>query len=144
MKNKYIVVTKEVHAFHYEVEADSLEEAKNIVQYTCEDEVLETRWSSDDPYLYSLEREDWDGWEVSSFDHPNKHDCSSNSSGRLFRPMVDDEEQEFRDYARENYVPHSEINRTWHPHAQDECKRINDEHLNFVKAGIKDQLEKQS
>ncbi len=46
---------------------------------------------------------------------------------KLFRDLSPDEEQEFRDWARQNYVPYSEIKGIWHPVVQDECVKINKE-----------------
>lgn len=35
------------------------------------------------------------------------------------------EEQEFRQWARDNYVPLEPISGVWHPVIQDECAKIN-------------------
>jgi|TARA_R110002110_G_C13367339_1_gene709992 hypothetical protein len=43
----------------------------------------------------------------------------------MFRDLTNKEEQEFRDHAREKYVVGSPIDEVWHPHYQDECKRMN-------------------
>ena len=45
----------------------------------------------------------------------------------LFRELTDKEEQDFRHHARSNYVIDSPIDEVWHPHYQDECKRMNAE-----------------
>tara|TARA_R110002167_G_scaffold144003_1_gene333904 strand:- start:47 stop:418 length:372 start_codon:yes stop_codon:yes gene_type:complete len=45
----------------------------------------------------------------------------------LFRELTDKEEQDFRYHARSNYVIDSPIDEVWHPHYQDECKRMNAE-----------------
>jgi hypothetical protein len=42
-----------------------------------------------------------------------------------FRELNEEEEKEFRQWARENYTPHSEINSVWHPIVRDECQIIN-------------------
>jgi hypothetical protein len=43
----------------------------------------------------------------------------------FFRKLPDDEEKEFRQWARENYVPGTRINPTWHPVVRQECNLIN-------------------
>jgi hypothetical protein len=45
----------------------------------------------------------------------------------LFRDLDRREEQEFRDWARENYTPFEPISGIWHPVVQDECRQINTE-----------------
>jgi hypothetical protein len=44
---------------------------------------------------------------------------------QLFRKLSDTEIQEFIQWARENYVPLSPIDGTWHPVIQAECIAIN-------------------
>ena len=44
---------------------------------------------------------------------------------KLFKELTSEEEKEFREWARKNYVPFSEINGVWHPTVQDECAKIN-------------------
>lgn len=43
----------------------------------------------------------------------------------LFKVLTPDEETEFRTWARENYVPFTEIKGIWHLVVQEECARIN-------------------
>lgn len=45
----------------------------------------------------------------------------------MFRELTAQEEEKFRRWARDNYVPHSEINRVWHPVVQDEAVKMNKE-----------------
>ena len=45
----------------------------------------------------------------------------------LFRELEEQEEQTFRQWARENYKPYSEIKGVWHWTVQDECVKINKE-----------------
>jgi len=45
----------------------------------------------------------------------------------LFRELEEQEEQTFRQWARENYEPYSEIKGVWHWTVQDECVKINKE-----------------
>ena len=45
----------------------------------------------------------------------------------LWRELNQKEEQEFRDSARKNYKPLTEISGVWHPVYQDECVKINKE-----------------
>lgn len=47
----------------------------------------------------------------------------------LFKSLNADEEKQFRQWARENYTPGSEIKGVWHPVVQDECTKMNIEHL---------------
>jgi hypothetical protein len=46
---------------------------------------------------------------------------------KFFRDLTKSEEIEFREWAREHYVPNTEIKSFWHPVVQDECVRINRE-----------------
>ena len=46
---------------------------------------------------------------------------------KLFRNLTTEEEDEFRQWARDNYEPFSEIKGVWHPVVQDECVKINQE-----------------
>ena len=43
----------------------------------------------------------------------------------LFRKLDPTEEQQFRQWARDNYVPLEPIKGIWHPIIQDECAKIN-------------------
>lgn len=54
---------------------------------------------------------------------------------KLFRELTEQEEKEFRQWARENYKPFTEIKGIWHPAVQDECVRMNRE-KEFVKEEI--------
>ncbi|GEM_PF-5318409 len=45
----------------------------------------------------------------------------------MFRQLTETEKTKFRQWARANYVPHTEINSVWHPVVQSECHRINEE-----------------
>ena len=45
----------------------------------------------------------------------------------MFRTLTSEEEQAFRAWARDNYVPGTVIARIWHPVVQDECVEINAE-----------------
>jgi hypothetical protein len=45
----------------------------------------------------------------------------------LFRKLTPEEEVEFKQWARENYVPFSEISNLWHPVVRAECAQINKE-----------------
>ena len=49
----------------------------------------------------------------------------------LFRNLTGDEIREFKDWARQNYVPFSEIKGIWHPVIQQECARINEKEKNL-------------
>ena len=42
-----------------------------------------------------------------------------------FRKLNKEEEQEFRQWARDNYRPLDPIEKIWHPVVQDECLKIN-------------------
>lgn len=46
----------------------------------------------------------------------------------IFRDLTAEEEEEFRQWARDNFIPDIDvINNLWHPVIQDECmKMIND------------------
>jgi hypothetical protein len=43
----------------------------------------------------------------------------------LFRRLTTEEQAQFRAHTRETYTPPSEIDGTWHPLVQDECRIIN-------------------
>jgi hypothetical protein len=45
----------------------------------------------------------------------------------LFKELTAEEESEFRQWARNNYVCFSDIPSIWHPVVQDECKEMNNE-----------------
>lgn len=45
----------------------------------------------------------------------------------MFRQLTEPEKEKFRQWARTNYIPHTEINEVWHPVVQSECRRINEE-----------------
>ena len=44
---------------------------------------------------------------------------------KMFRDLSANEEQSFRAWARENYIPLSPILGVWHPVVQEECAQIN-------------------
>jgi hypothetical protein len=46
----------------------------------------------------------------------------------MFRELGPEEEEQFRQWARDNYCPFSEINGVWHPAVVDECAKINRHH----------------
>jgi len=43
----------------------------------------------------------------------------------IFRELDPKEVAEFRKWARENYLPFTPINGTWHPAVQEECVKMN-------------------
>lgn len=45
----------------------------------------------------------------------------------MFRELNKTEAAGFRQWARDNYRPQTEINPVWHPVVQAECRRINEE-----------------
>ncbi len=45
----------------------------------------------------------------------------------MFRQLTEHEKNRFKQWARANYIPHTEINPVWHPVVQTECHRINEE-----------------
>ena len=45
---------------------------------------------------------------------------------KLFKDLLPEEESEFRQWARNNYVCFSNISGIWHPVVQDECRKMND------------------
>tara|TARA_R110002124_G_scaffold212856_8_gene378981 strand:- start:812 stop:985 length:174 start_codon:yes stop_codon:yes gene_type:complete len=47
----------------------------------------------------------------------------------IFRELNEEETQEFKKWARDNYIPMSEISKTWHPVVRNECLEINAERL---------------
>ena len=44
---------------------------------------------------------------------------------KLFRDLSEQEEVEYRRWARENYKPFEPISGVWHPVVQEECTKIN-------------------
>ncbi len=44
---------------------------------------------------------------------------------QLFRKLTPEEETEFRQWARDNYKPLTEIKGIWHPVVQVECTQMN-------------------
>jgi hypothetical protein len=56
---------------------------------------------------------------------------------KLFRELSPNEESQFRQWARDNYQPFTDIKGIWHPVVQDECRKINQEsELTFSEEGI--------
>ncbi|HRH44642.1 MAG TPA: hypothetical protein PKY82_23600 [Pyrinomonadaceae bacterium] len=45
----------------------------------------------------------------------------------MFRRLTEQEKKKFKQWARVNYIPQTEINPVWHPVIQAECDRINEE-----------------
>lgn len=45
----------------------------------------------------------------------------------LFKQLTEQEVIEFKQWARDNYEPLTEINGLWHPVIQQECKVMNEE-----------------
>ena len=50
----------------------------------------------------------------------------------FFRKVSSEEEQQFRQWARDNYKPFSDISGVWHPYTQDECVKMNLENASLV------------
>lgn len=48
---------------------------------------------------------------------------------QLFRELTKQEEAEYRQWARDNYVKFAPIKGVWHPVIQDECVKINSKHV---------------
>lgn len=46
---------------------------------------------------------------------------------RLFQQLSPEREQEFRQWARNNYQVYAPIDGVWHPVVQDECQKMNAE-----------------
>ena len=46
---------------------------------------------------------------------------------KLFKELTTEEEDVFRQWARDNYEAFAEIKGVWHPVVQDECVKINDQ-----------------
>jgi len=44
---------------------------------------------------------------------------------KLFKQLTENQEAEFRQWARDNYKPFDPIEGIWHPVIQDECAKIN-------------------
>lgn len=51
---------------------------------------------------------------------------------KLFKDLNENQEAEFRQWARDNYAPFTPIEGIWHPVIQDECAKINAEQ-DFIK-----------
>jgi pyruvate/2-oxoacid:ferredoxin oxidoreductase beta subunit len=47
------------------------------------------------------------------------------SSVKIFKDLSKEEETEFKQWARDNYKPHTNINELWHPIIKAECEKIN-------------------
>lgn len=54
----------------------------------------------------------------------------------MFRFLNKDEEAKFRQWARENYTPFTEISELWHPVVQDECRQMCEEKQIHFSLGI--------
>lgn len=53
----------------------------------------------------------------------------------LFRELSVEEEQEFRQWARDNWTPGSEPNQVWHPVVRDEWKKIDENPTRRLRGG---------
>jgi len=63
------------------------------------------------------------------------------SNHPLFKSLSDEQEKEFRNGARENYIPMTKINPVWHPVYREECNKINDEELRIEVDNLKKVVE---
>ena len=45
----------------------------------------------------------------------------------LFRELNEEEVKEFKQWARDNYKPFTEISSAWHPIVREECELMNEE-----------------
>lgn len=45
----------------------------------------------------------------------------------VFDKLSPEREKIFRQWARDNYIPHSVISEAWHPVVRDECQKMNDD-----------------
>lgn len=59
----------------------------------------------------------------------------------LFKELNTKEEQTFRQWARDNYVPYTLIKDIWHPIVRDECVKINVEAKNNLLQKLEDDSE---
>ncbi len=48
------------------------------------------------------------------------------SKNPLFKSLTDEEEKQYREWARKTYKRFEPIKGIWHPVVQDECKKINE------------------
>ena len=48
---------------------------------------------------------------------------------KVFRELSPEEKEEFREWARANYVIRTDINGVWNPIVQDECVKMNHERM---------------
>lgn len=46
----------------------------------------------------------------------------------IFKDLTDEQEKEFREWARNKYVPLHPINLMWHPVVRNECMKINEDY----------------
>ena len=61
----------------------------------------------------------------------------------IYRDLSEQEQEDFKKWARDNYEPFTEINESYHPVVKAECELINEENLlNCCICGIKIQVEK--
>ena len=59
----------------------------------------------------------------------------------MFRTLNEQDEKEFREWARKNYTAFEPIKGIWHPVIQDECRKINSAARSMKKqANTKDKL----
>ena len=52
---------------------------------------------------------------------------------KIFSPLTEEAEVEFRAWAHKFYPPLTDINGVWHPVMQDECVRINEKYIEDTK-----------
>lgn len=53
----------------------------------------------------------------------------------LFRQLSEEEEADFRRWARENYTPGEEVKQIWHPVVRDEIRKMCREELEIIEKG---------
>ena len=56
----------------------------------------------------------------------------------FYRALTTAEETKFREWARDNYKPDTEIKGIWHPVAQDECVCVDQKRSVFVADAVAD------
>ena len=56
----------------------------------------------------------------------------------MFRTLSEEEEKDFRKWARDYYIPKSPISEIWHPVCQEECRRMNQEESDRMRMRLRD------
>ena len=65
--------------------------------------------------------------------HKLLQECLITMRDSFFRKLDPEEEEKFREWARENWLPDKECNELWHPVVRDEWEKITEDYKSIDK-----------